>query len=245
MTLFPDLPVRADARVPAEARLPAVVPPREEDEEALARAERAAARAAEDRARADALLEGLNPQQREAVLHSGSPLLIVAGAGSGKTRVLTHRIAHKLATRQVRPGEVLAITFTNKAAGEMRERVEQLVGPAARAMWVSTFHSACVRILRREHATLGLRSSFSIYDAADSQRLLTLVVRELDLDPKKFPVKGLAHRISNLKDELVDHETYGRPRARRTSSTRCCPRSTRATRSGCGRRTRWTSTTSS
>jgi DNA helicase-2/ATP-dependent DNA helicase PcrA len=210
MTLFPDLPVRADARVPAEARLPAVVPPREEDEEALARAERAAARAAEDRARADALLEGLNPQQREAVLHSGSPLLIVAGAGSGKTRVLTHRIAHKLATRQVRPGEVLAITFTNKAAGEMRERVEQLVGPAARAMWVSTFHSACVRILRREHATLGLRSSFSIYDAADSQRLLTLVVRELDLDPKKFPVKGLAHRISNLKDELVDHETYAR-----------------------------------
>ena len=144
------------------------------------------------------------------MLHAGSPLLIVAGAGSGKTRVLTHRIAHKLATHQVRPGEVLAITFTNKAAGEMRERVEQIVGPAARAMWVSTFHSACVRILRREHETLGLRSTFSIYDAADSQRLLTLVGRELDLDPKKSPVKGLAHRISNLKDELVDPETYAR-----------------------------------
>ncbi|KGM14944.1 ATP-dependent DNA helicase PcrA, partial [Actinotalea fermentans ATCC 43279 = JCM 9966 = DSM 3133] len=173
-------------------------------------AEREAEREAEARARADALLEGLNPQQREAVLHAGSPLLIVAGAGSGKTRVLTHRIAHKLATHQVRPGEVLAITFTNKAAGEMRERVEQIVGPAARAMWVSTFHSACVRILRREHETLGLRSTFSIYDAADSQRLLTLVGRELDLDPKKFPVKGLAHRISNLKDELVDPEAYAR-----------------------------------
>jgi DNA helicase-2/ATP-dependent DNA helicase PcrA len=205
MTLFPDLPVLPDARVPAEARLPAVVPPRDDaDREADARADRAA----EAKARADALLEGLNPQQREAVLHAGSPLLIVAGAGSGKTRVLTHRIAHKLATRQVRASEVLAITFTNKAAAEMRERVEQLVGPAARAMWVSTFHSACVRILRREHATLGLRSTFSIYDAADSQRLLTLVGRELDLDPKKFPVKGLAHRISNLKDELVDPETY-------------------------------------
>ena len=209
MTLFPDLPVLPEARVPAEARLPLVVPPRRDDD-ATARAERAAEREAESRARAEALLEGLNPQQREAVLHAGGPLLIVAGAGSGKTRVLTHRIAHKLATHQVRPGEVLAITFTNKAAGEMRERVEQIVGPVARAMWVSTFHSACVRILRREHETLGLRSTFSIYDAADSQRLLTLVGRELDLDPKKFPVKGLAHRISNLKDELVDPETYAR-----------------------------------
>ena len=122
---------------------------------------------------ADALLVGLNPQQRAAVLHHGGPLLIVAGAGSGKTRVLTHRIAHLLATRQARAGEILAITFTNKAAAEMRERVAALVGPSARAMWVSTFHSACVRILRREATTLGLRSSFSIYDAADSQRLLT------------------------------------------------------------------------
>jgi len=157
---------------------------------------------------ADALLVGLNPQQRAAVLHHGGPLLIVAGAGSGKTRVLTHRIAHLLATRQARAGEILAITFTNKAAAEMRERVAALVGPSARAMWVSTFHSACVRILRREATTLGLRSSFSIYDAADSQRLLTLVARELDLDPKKYPPKALASKISNLKDELVDPDTF-------------------------------------
>src|SRR5690606_4208546 len=126
----------------------------------------------------------LNPEQRAAVLHTGPPLLILAGAGSGKTRVLTHRIAHKLATGQVRPSEVLAITFTNKAAAEMRERVAALVGPAARSMWVSTFHSACVRILRKEAKTLGLKTSFSIYDSADSQRLITLVSRELDLDVK-------------------------------------------------------------
>lgn len=157
---------------------------------------------------ADALLVGLNPQQRAAVLHHGGPLLIVAGAGSGKTRVLTHRIAHLLATRQARAGEILAITFTNKAAAEMRERVAALVGPSARAMWVSTFHSACVRILRREAGTVGLRSSFSIYDAADSQRLLTLVARELDLDPKRYPPKALASKISALKDELVDPDTF-------------------------------------
>ena len=204
-TPFPDLPTAVHHD---EARLRAVVPPRGDDApEALARGSE---RGRIDPARADALLEGLNPEQREAVLHSGSPLLIVAGAGSGKTRVLAHRIAHKLATGQVRAGEVLAITFTNKAAGEMRERVASLVGPAARAMWVSTFHSACVRILRREAATLGLRSSFSIYDSADSQRLLTLVARELDLDAKKFPAKALAGRISTLKDELVDPETYAR-----------------------------------
>src|SRR5690606_21218707 len=111
----------------------------------------------------DALLDGMNPQQREAVVHAGGPLLIVAGAGSGKTRVLTHRIAFLLATGRARSGQILAITFTNKAAAEMRERVEALVGPSARNMWVSTFHSACVRILRREAKTLGLRSSFSIY----------------------------------------------------------------------------------
>ncbi len=204
-TLFPDRPAAVHHD---EARLRAVVPPRGDDApETLAHG---GERGRIDPARADALLEGLNPEQREAVLHSGSPLLIVAGAGSGKTRVLTHRIAHKLATGQVRAGEVLAITFTNKAAGEMRERVASLVGPAARAMWVSTFHSACVRILRREAATLGLRSSFSIYDSADSQRLLTLVARELDLDAKKFPAKALAGRISTLKDELVDPETYAR-----------------------------------
>ncbi|MCA5892567.1 UvrD-helicase domain-containing protein [Isoptericola sp. NEAU-Y5] len=158
----------------------------------------------------DALLDGLNPQQRAAVVHHGSPLLIVAGAGSGKTRVLTHRIAHLLATGRARTGEILAITFTNKAAAEMRERVTGLVGPAGGRMWVSTFHSACVRILRKEAKTLGLRSSFSIYDAADSQRLVSLVVRELDLDPKKYPARGLAHKISDLKNELIDPESYAR-----------------------------------
>src|SRR5690606_26084843 len=156
----------------------------------------------------DALLDGLNPQQREAVVHAGGPLLIVAGAGSGKTRVLTHRIAHLLATGRARAGQILAITFTNKAAAEMRERVEALVGPSARTMWVSTFHSACVRILRREAKTLGLRSSFSIYDAADSLRLVTLVARELDLDPKRYAPKAMLHRIGSLKDELVDPDTF-------------------------------------
>ncbi|ORT59576.1 DNA helicase PcrA [Streptomyces sp. CB03238] len=155
-----------------------------------------------------ALLEGLNEQQRAAVVHTGSPLLIVAGAGSGKTRVLTHRIAHLLATRHVHPGQILAITFTNKAAGEMKERVEQLVGPRANAMWVMTFHSACVRILRRESKRLGFTSSFSIYDAADSKRLMALVCRDLDLDPKKFPPKSFSAKISNLKNELIDEETF-------------------------------------
>ncbi|MEV6043159.1 DNA helicase PcrA [Streptomyces xanthochromogenes] len=157
---------------------------------------------------AAALLEGLNEQQRAAVVHAGSPLLIVAGAGSGKTRVLTHRIAHLLATRGVHPGQILAITFTNKAAGEMKERVEQLVGPRANAMWVMTFHSACVRILRRESKKLGFTSSFSIYDAADSKRLMALVCRDLDLDPKKFPPKSFSAKVSNLKNELIDEETF-------------------------------------
>ncbi|MET8598152.1 DNA helicase PcrA [Streptomyces althioticus] len=155
-----------------------------------------------------ALLEGLNDNQRAAVVHSGSPLLIVAGAGSGKTRVLTHRIAHLLAERGVHPGQILAITFTNKAAGEMRERVEQLVGPRANAMWVMTFHSACVRILRRESKKLGFTSSFSIYDAADSKRLMALVCRDLDLDPKRFPPKSFSAKISNLKNELIDEEDF-------------------------------------
>ncbi|MFC1417088.1 DNA helicase PcrA [Streptacidiphilus cavernicola] len=155
-----------------------------------------------------ALLDGMNPQQREAVVHAGSPLLIVAGAGSGKTRVLTHRIAYLLGARRVQPGEILAITFTNKAAGEMRERVEDLVGPRAKAMWVSTFHSACVRILRRESKLLGFTSSFSIYDSADSQRLMALCCRDLDLDPKQFPPKSFTAKISNLKNELIDEETF-------------------------------------
>jgi len=153
------------------------------------------------------LLAGLNPQQRAAVVHEGSPLLIVAGAGSGKTRVLTHRIAYLLAARDVHPGEILAITFTNKAANEMKERVGALVGGRVRAMWVSTFHSACVRILRNESKRLGFGSSFSIYDAADAQRLITLVCRDLDLDSKRHPARGLAAQISTLKNELVDHET--------------------------------------
>ncbi|MFC5145496.1 DNA helicase PcrA [Streptomyces aureoversilis] len=155
-----------------------------------------------------ALLEGMNEQQRAAVVHTGSPLLIVAGAGSGKTRVLTHRIAHLLGARHVHPGQILAITFTNKAAGEMKERVEQLVGPRAHAMWVMTFHSACVRILRRESKKLGFTSSFSIYDAADSKRLMALVCRDLDLDPKKFPPKSFSAKISNLKNELIDEEAF-------------------------------------
>ncbi|MGV9496671.1 DNA helicase PcrA [Streptomyces sp. NPDC003642] len=155
-----------------------------------------------------ALLDGLNDNQRAAVVHSGSPLLIVAGAGSGKTRVLTHRIAHLLAERDVHPGQILAITFTNKAAGEMKERVEQLVGPRANAMWVMTFHSACVRILRRESKRLGFTSSFSIYDAADSKRLMALVCRDLDLDPKRFPPKSFSAKISNLKNELIDEEDF-------------------------------------
>ena len=149
------------------------------------------------------LLADLNPAQAQAVTHAGSPLLIVAGAGSGKTRVLTRRIAHLLATGRARPGEILAITFTNKAAAEMRERVAALIGPVGERMWVSTFHSACVRILRREHEAAGLRSTFSIYDAADSTRLITLIVRELGIDPKRFTPKTFAHRISDLKNELV------------------------------------------
>ncbi|WP_217998420.1 DNA helicase PcrA [Actinomadura rubrobrunea] len=157
---------------------------------------------------ANPLLDGLNPQQRAAVVHSGSPLLIVAGAGSGKTRVLTHRIAYLLAERNVHPGQILAITFTNKAAAEMRERVSALVGPRANAMWVMTFHSACVRILRREAKRLGFPSNFSIYDQADAQRLMALVCRELDLDPKRYPPRSFSAQVSNLKNELIDYETF-------------------------------------
>ncbi len=156
---------------------------------------------------ADSLLEGLNPQQRAAVVHEGSPLLIVAGAGSGKTRVLTHRIAYLLAERGVAPWEILAITFTNKAAGEMAARAAALTGSRARAMWLLTFHSACVRILRREASRFGYPSSFSIYDQADSQRLMALVCRELDLDTRYHPPKAMANQVSSLKNELIDYET--------------------------------------
>ena len=150
----------------------------------------------------------LNERQEEAVLHSGSPLLIVAGAGSGKTRVLTHRIAYLLATHRATPGQILAITFTNKAAAEMRERIEALVGPRAKHMWISTFHSFCVRVLRREAAALGLKSTFTIYDSTDSQRLLSLIIKELNLDTKKFTAKAMGNRISALKNELVSAEAY-------------------------------------
>jgi DNA helicase-2/ATP-dependent DNA helicase PcrA len=153
-----------------------------------------------------ALLEGLNDRQRQAVEHSGSPLLVVAGAGSGKTRVLTRRIAYLLAARHVHPGQIMAITFTNKAAAEMKERVADLVGNRARVMWVSTFHSMCVRILRREAKSLGMSSNFSVYDADDTRRLVTLVARDLDLDPKRYSARSLAVQISNLKNELVPAE---------------------------------------
>ncbi|MCT2588130.1 DNA helicase PcrA [Actinophytocola gossypii] len=158
---------------------------------------------ARPRKRSADLLADLNDQQRRAVQHAGTPLLVVAGAGSGKTRVLTRRIAYLLAERDVHPGQVMAITFTNKAAAEMRERVVELVGRRANAMWVSTFHSMCVRVLRREATTLGMKSSFSVYDADDTRRLITLVSRDLDIDPKRYTARGLAGHISNLKNELV------------------------------------------
>jgi ATP-dependent DNA helicase UvrD/PcrA len=150
------------------------------------------------------LLAGLNPVQREAVTAPPEvPLLVVAGAGSGKTRVLTHRVAWLIGDQRVPPFALLAITFTNKAAGEMKERVGALVGPVAHRMWVSTFHSACARVLRREASHLGIRSSFSIYDQSDSVRLVDYVRRDLNLDPKRFPSRRLASQISALKNELV------------------------------------------
>ena len=156
----------------------------------------------------ESLTRGLNDRQREAVTHAGSPLLILAGAGSGKTRVLTHRIAYLLATGRARAGEILAITFTNKAAAEMRERAGTLVGDDARRMWVSTFHSACVRLLRYEHEAAGLSSSFTIYDAQDSQRLIQMVLKAMDVDIKRFTPKMVAARISDAKNELIGPVRY-------------------------------------
>ena len=156
------------------------------------------------------LTSDLNPAQLAAVEHRGTPLLIVAGAGSGKTRVLTRRIAHLLATGDAQPSEILAITFTNKAAGEMKERVAEIVGSSSRAMWVSTFHSACVRILRIEAGRLGVSRTFTIYDQADSLRLMTMVIRELDLDPKRYSPRAFLAQVSNLKNELIDYEQFAR-----------------------------------
>ena len=188
----------------------------------------------------DRMLAGLNGPQRQAVVHEGGPLLIVAGAGSGKTRVLTHRIAYLLGARHAQPGEILAITFTNKAAGEMKERVAALVGPRARAMWVSTFHSMCVRILRAEAAKLGLKSSFTIYDQGDSVRLMH------DGRPRSRPRRQALSRAQPRHAGLEPEERAGRRGELRPASRRrrrCWPRSTSSTSSGCARRTRWTSTT--
>src|SRR5919204_5594459 len=156
----------------------------------------------------DALLEGLNPPQREAVMHGEGPLLILAGAGSGKTRVLTHRIAYLLRTGQARASEILAITFTNKAAQEMRERVELLVGRAIRAMWVMTFHSACARMLRADAHRLGYTRQFTIYDAADSRRLIKKVLDDLDIDAKRFTPRAMQAQISDAKNKLRSHGDY-------------------------------------
>jgi len=152
--------------------------------------------------------DGLNPPQREAVEYGDGPLLVIAGAGSGKTRVLTHRIAHLLGTGRARPGEILAITFTNRAATEMRERVAQMVGARVRAMWVTTFHSACARMLRGDAERLGYSRSFTIYDEADSVRMVKRVMEELEIDPKRFPAKAIKSAISGAKNELVDVESY-------------------------------------
>jgi DNA helicase II / ATP-dependent DNA helicase PcrA len=157
----------------------------------------------------DRLLSGLNEPQRAAVLHGEGPLLILAGAGSGKTRVLTHRIAYLLATGQARPDEILAITFTNKAAQEMRERVELLVGARTRAMWLMTFHAACARMLRADAHRLGYTRQFTIYDQADARRLVKRCIAELDVDPKRFTPAAIHHEISDAKNKLRDAEAYG------------------------------------
>src|SRR3954466_9974027 len=154
-------------------------------------------------------LADLNPVQQEAVLTTEGPLLVIAGAGSGKTRVLTHRVAHLLATQGVKPNEILAITFTNKAAGEMRERLERMLGPIARAIWILTFHAACGRILRREAERLGYRSNFTIYDSADQIRLVKDCLTELDRDPKRFTPRGIHTQISNAKNALIGPDEYG------------------------------------
>jgi DNA helicase-2/ATP-dependent DNA helicase PcrA len=158
--------------------------------------------------RIERLLSGLNGPQRQAVEHAGGPLLVIAGAGSGKTRVLTHRIAYLLATGEARPGEVLAITFTNKAAAEMRERVGRLIGRSVRAMWVTTFHSACARMLRVDAERLGYSKGFTIYDQSDSLRMLKRCLTELGVDPKRFPPRAVHAKISGAKNQLIDSDSY-------------------------------------
>src|SRR5213596_1439211 len=153
-------------------------------------------------------LAALNPAQREEVLATEGPLLVVAGAGSGKTRVLTYRVAHLINACGVKPNEILAITFTNKAAGEMRERLEDLLGPVARAIWILTFHAACGRILRREAPRLGYRSNFTIYDQADQVRLTKQCLEELERDPRRFVPRGIHAQISAAKNQLVTPEEY-------------------------------------
>jgi DNA helicase-2/ATP-dependent DNA helicase PcrA len=194
----------------------------------------------------EGLLADLNPAQAAAVRHGEGPLLVLAGAGSGKTRVLTHRIAYLLATGMARPSEILAITFTNKAAGEMKERVATLTGAAARVMWVMTFHSACARILRQHADRLAYKRSFTIYDEADSRRMVKRCMDELEIDPKRFPPRSIKAQISGAKNRLRDAETVreeqgsffsaeidacnvrggkrfgSRLRSRRTQSTRRC-----------------------
>ncbi len=150
----------------------------------------------------------LNPAQQEAVDHVEGPMLVLAGAGSGKTRVLTHRVAHLISALGVKPNEILAITFTNKAAGEMRERLMTMLGPVARAIWILTFHSACGRILRSEAERLGYKSNFTIYDSADQVRLVKQVLEELDKDPKRFVPRGVHAQISNAKNQLVTPAMY-------------------------------------
>ena len=194
------------------------------------------------RADPEALLEGLNPQQRAAVVHAGKPLLVVAGAGSGKTRVLTRRIAYLLAARDAHPGSILAITFTNKAAAEMRERVVELVGPRAKLMWVSTFHSSCVRILRRDIKRFGI-----IVDVLDLRRHRLAPADDAGL-PRARPGRQAVQpardpELDQHPEERADRPRDRRPRRPRTTSRRRTPSATGSTRSGSRRRTRWTSTT--
>ncbi len=193
--LFSAFDPEGDAPTPEAAPQPTEAPA-----QAPSKRERKEAKVAE-------LLEGLNPPQREAVVHEGSPVLVVAGAASGKTRALTRRTAYLISHRNVHPGSVLAITFTNKAAAEMRHRVVDLVGNRARLMWVSTFHSACVRILRSDIGRFGMSKTFSIYDDTDAKRLMQLVCRDLELDPKRYPVRAVMNWVSNAKNELIDHES--------------------------------------